>query len=106
MLQYCCEHNIRLQAYCSFGGLSRGNSNLMEDAVVKNIANFYDVTSAQVLLVWALQRGVAVIPKSSKLAHLNENRNLNFRLSEKDLNALDALSIKNRKYAWDPTAIA
>ncbi|XP_046977511.1 uncharacterized oxidoreductase YtbE-like [Vanessa cardui] len=106
MLQYCCDHNIRLQAYCSFGGLSRGHKALMEDPVVKKIAQIYDSTTAQVLLVWALQRGIAVIPKSTSLCHMQQNKNLNFRLSEGDLNALDALSIKNRKYAWDPTGIA
>lgn len=106
LIQYCCDHNIKIQAYHSFGGLSRGNRDLLEDPVVKEIAKKYDATSAQVLLIWALQKGIAVIPKSTNPYHIKKNKQLHFRLFEKDVMILDELRAKNQKYAWDPTGIA
>lgn len=106
MIQYCYDHNIRIQAYNSFGGLSRGNRDLIEDPVVTSVAKKYHATSTQVLLVWALQKGVAIIPHSTNPYHIRKNKQLHFRLSEKDMMALDQLSIKNMKYSWDSTMIA
>ncbi|CAG9558410.1 unnamed protein product [Danaus chrysippus] len=106
MMQYCLQNNILVQAYNSFGGLSLRNNDLMEDPVVKKIANKHDATRCQVLLAWALQRGVAVIPKSIKPEHMEENISTNLKLTEREMLSLDALSVKNKKYSWDPTHIA
>ncbi|XP_045784282.1 9,11-endoperoxide prostaglandin H2 reductase-like [Maniola jurtina] len=106
MLQYCTENNIRLQAHSSFGGLSQNDTTLIKDPVVYNIARRYKAGEAQILLLWALQKGVAVIPKSNNPEHLRDNMQLNFRISEDDMMLLDDLGSKNRKYAWDPTAVA
>ncbi|XP_034829357.1 uncharacterized oxidoreductase YtbE-like [Maniola hyperantus] len=104
--QYCKDHNILLQAYCSFGGLAVSNNSLMEDLVVVDIAAKYNATSAQVLLAWALHRGVAVIPKSTTPQRIKENIQLNFKLSESDLSQIDKLGAVNCKYAWDPNPVA
>ncbi|XP_050348466.1 uncharacterized oxidoreductase YtbE-like isoform X1 [Nymphalis io] len=106
MLQYCESHNIRIQAYCSFGGLAVSNNTLMEESIVREIYGKYKATPAQVLLAWSLQRGVAVIPKSLTPHRIKSNIQINFRLSQEDLVRLDSLGKANIKYAWDPHNIA
>lgn len=106
MLDYCESNNIRLQAYCSFGGLAINNNSLVEDPIVKDISKRYQVTPAQVLLAWAVQKGVAVIPKSTNEHRIKENIQINFRLSQNDLSLIDSLGSVNCKYAWDPNPIA
>ncbi|CAH2233753.1 uncharacterized oxidoreductase YtbE-like [Pararge aegeria] len=106
MLKYCAENNIRIQAYSSFGGLSQGNNSLLQDPVVKEVANRYESSSAKILLLWSLQKGIAIIPKSNNPDHIRENMEMNFRIDESDMKLLDTLGAINRKYAWDPTIIA
>lgn len=106
LLNYCKDHNIVLQAYCSLGGTSSSNNALLEDPVVKSIAKKLNVTPAQVLLVWALQQDVAVIPKSTKTERIKENITVDFKIPEEDMMALNALGEHNIKYAWDPSYVA
>ncbi|KAM3968525.1 putative oxidoreductase YtbE [Aphomia sociella] len=106
LLEYCKTNNIVLQAYCSFGGTSSANMSLMQDPAVKNIAKKLNVTCAQVLLKWALQQGVAVIPKSTNPDRIRENISLKFKIPEEDIKALNALGKHMIKYAWDPNPVA
>ena len=51
------------------------------------------VTPAQVLLRWALQKGVAVVPKTSSAARMAENAAIfHFELSAAEVAAIDALA--------------
>ena len=62
--------------------------------------------SRQVLLKWALQQGVAVIPKSVTPARIASNLSLHdFTLSEDDVAALNALDCRE-KYCWDPEVVS
>ncbi|XP_041987898.1 uncharacterized oxidoreductase YtbE-like [Aricia agestis] len=103
--QYCQDNDICLQAYCSLGGTSMGNMELLEEPLVRSIATRYNVTPAQVALLWALQQDVAVIPKSVNPEHIGSNIHIKVNLSQMDLLLLDSLN-KNVKYAWDPSLVA
>lgn len=81
---------------CCTGAFFRSNVKLEEHPVVTNIAKKLNVTCAQVLLVWALQQGVAVIPVSPKPDQIKENFTLNFRIPDKDIKLLNALRRKAR----------
>ncbi len=59
---------------------------------------------AQVLLVWALQQGFSVLPKSTNPIHIKENIRLDFSLDDHDLQKLSSLDL-NRKYAWNPDSV-
>mmetsp|Transcript_93785 Transcript_93785/g.264899 ORF Transcript_93785/g.264899 Transcript_93785/m.264899 type:complete len:572 (-) Transcript_93785:219-1934(-) len=64
----------------------------MQDPHVLAVAARYGKTAAQVLHRWALQLGVAVIPKSATAARIEENAKLfDFELSEVDMRILNGL---------------
>lgn len=65
---------------------------LLEHPTIKKIADAKGKTTAQVLLRWATQRNVAVIPKSNNKDRLKQNLDvLDFDLSEEDMKAIHGL---------------
>jgi diketogulonate reductase-like aldo/keto reductase len=101
LLDFCRAHAIQLEAYCP---LTRGAK--LADPVVRSVARRHGKTAAQVLLRWALQHEVAVIPKSAQPARIDENADLfDFALDDRDMAALDALNADFHA-CWDPTRVA
>jgi D-xylose reductase len=69
---------------------------LLHDEVLQ-AAEKHGKTPAQVLLRWATQRGVAVIPKSTQTLRMVENlESMNFQLSEEEIYELSGLDCKLR----------
>lgn len=98
LLEYCRAHGIRLEAYSP---LTKGR--MLGDARLGAIAERAGQTPAQVLIRWALQHDLIVIPKSSDAARIAENaRVFDFTLSGDDMDALDALDA-GLHTSWDPT---
>ncbi|KAK9737772.1 Aldo/keto reductase family [Popillia japonica] len=102
LLEYCQKHGILLQAYSSLGGTN--NSHLISDAAVVNIAQKLNKSPAQVLLKWALQQNIAIIPKGRSKEHIVANINLDFDIPETDMLILSNIRT-TRKYAWDPDEV-
>eukprot|EP00567_Pseudictyota_dubia_P011907 CAMPEP_0197458270 /NCGR_PEP_ID=MMETSP1175-20131217/48199_1 /TAXON_ID=1003142 /ORGANISM="Triceratium dubium, Strain CCMP147" /LENGTH=161 /DNA_ID=CAMNT_0042992867 /DNA_START=30 /DNA_END=511 /DNA_ORIENTATION=- len=80
LVQYCREEGIIVEAYASLGGQDSGKKTwrvlggpLMERDEVRRVAQKHGRTAAQVLLRWAVQRGCAVIPKSTNVEHMKLN---------------------------------
>lgn len=64
VIPYIQELGIVVNGYSPFGG--RGYvGEMLKDELISSIAETHDVTSAQVILRWNLQRGVVVNPGSS-----------------------------------------
>jgi diketogulonate reductase-like aldo/keto reductase len=100
LLEFCRAHGVQLEAYCP---LTRGEK--LGDPAVGAIARRHGRTPAQVLLRWALQHEVVVIPKSGNPARITENAGLfDFALDQRDMAALDALDAGYRT-CWDPTRV-
>ena len=93
------EKGIVMQGWYPLGG--RGHtSELLSDPVIKKIAEAHDVTSAQVILRWNLQRGIVVIPGSSNPEHIRENLDLlSFELSDEEMEQMSSLD-RNEKHDW------
>lgn len=102
LLEFCKSHGILLQAYMSLGGT--GNTDLMSDSAIKNTAKKLDKTCAQILLKWAVQQGVAVIPKSKTKDHIYSNFHLDFTIPDDDMKKLNSFK-KKEKFDWDPESI-
>ena len=60
-------------------------------------------TPAQILIRWALQHGLVVIPKSANRRRILENADIfDFEISPKDMQLLDGFH-ENLRTCWDPT---
>ena len=59
----------------------------------------------QVLIRWSLQKGVAVIPKTTKAVRVEENLGaFKITLDAQDMAVLDAMDC-NMRVTWDPTNV-
>lgn len=105
LLSFCKENDIVLQAYSSLGGTSVNNDKLLKHPAVTKIAKELEVSNSQVLLGWALQQDVAVIPKSVNPDHIKQNISLNFTIPNEYMRTLNNLGSYKIKYAWDPSVI-
>jgi len=100
LLEYCRKHRIQLEAYAP---LTRGRR--LDDPVLRDIAETHHKTPAQVVLRWALQHDVVIIPKSVRTERIRENAQLfDFQLRESEMEALDRLN-ENLRTAWDPSNV-
>jgi diketogulonate reductase-like aldo/keto reductase len=60
-------------------------------------------STAQILIRWALQRGLVVIPKSANRTRIFENADVfNFEITSEDMRLLDGFN-ENLRTCWDPT---
>lgn len=100
LVKFAQSHNMAVTAYSSFGGASyvelgiekKEVPPLLDNPVITEIAAKHRKTSAQVLLRWATQRGIATIPKSNNPHRLAENIDIfSFALTPMDLIAITDL---------------
>ncbi|OBZ79529.1 putative NAD(P)H-dependent D-xylose reductase xyl1 [Grifola frondosa] len=104
LVKFCKVHGIAITAYSSFGPQSyveldghKNAKSLLEHDVVSTIAKKNQKTTAQVLLRWALQQGIAVIPKSNNHHRLVQNlASADFTLTDADMQAISGLNINLR----------
>jgi len=65
---------------------------LLDNAIIRAIAEKRDATVGQVLIAWGLHRGTSVIPKSVTRSRIEENfRSLSVHLTADDMKAIDEL---------------
>ncbi|WNC16380.1 aldo/keto reductase [Brevibacillus brevis] len=84
---FCQEHNIQMEAWSP---LMQGQ--LLDNPVLKEIADRHQKSVAQVIIRWDLQSGVVTIPKSIKEHRIVENANVfDFELTFSDMEKIDAL---------------
>lgn len=104
LVKFAQERNIAITAYSSFGPQSflelpaafreraKDTPLLWDVEAVTAAAQRTGKQPAQVLLRWATQRGIAVIPKSNNPARLQQNLDVtSFDLTEEELKAISAL---------------
>lgn len=101
LVDYCHAHDIAVTAHSSLGAPANGMHEyapVLSNESVVAIASSHERTPAQVLLRWALQRGIAVIPKSVNADRLAENARLfDFELTADDMAVLGGLN-ESRRY--------
>ena len=99
VIPYIQNLGIVVQGWYPFGG--RGHtSELLGDKTISKIAETHNVTSAQVILRWNLQKGVVVIPGSSNPEHIKENTDIyGFKLTDEEMNEINSLD-RNEKHDW------
>ena len=122
LVSYLKEKGIDIIAYSSLVPLSTwrhkdGENSLKTDEMYKDsensespfkkLASQYEVTEAQLLLKWALQLGYAILPKSIQIDRMKNNFDLNFTISEIDMQLIEQLD-RGGSVTWeygDPLAV-
>jgi diketogulonate reductase-like aldo/keto reductase len=100
LLEFCQKQRIQLEAYAP---LTAGHR--LNDPRITAIAKKHGRTNAQVLLRWAIQHEIVVIPKSTHADRIAENAQVfDFELTSDEISALDGLHDGFRS-SWDPTAV-
>ncbi|HIT22386.1 MAG TPA: aldo/keto reductase [Candidatus Scybalousia intestinigallinarum] len=99
VVPYVQSLGIVMEGWYPFGG--RGHtSELFNDETIVEIANNHQVSSAQVILRWNLQRGVVVIPGSSNPEHIKENTEIyHFTLTDEEMKRIENLN-RDEKHDW------
>lgn len=99
VIPYIQSLGIAVQGWYPLGG--RGyTADLLENEVIRDIASKHNVTAAQVILRWNLQKGVVVIPGTGNPDHIKENLDLfGFALGADDMDRMNALD-RNEKHDW------
>jgi D-xylose reductase len=79
-------------------GMAREDESVLDHPVIRDLAWLHGRTPAQIVLRWAVQRGTAVVPKTTRLDRLVENLALfDFELSSEAMAAVSALN-RNRRF--------
>jgi diketogulonate reductase-like aldo/keto reductase len=87
VVAYCKDRNILLQAYSPLGtGL------IFEVPEMKDLAQMYGKTIAQICIRWSLQMGFLPLPKSVTESRIKENADVfDFKLSAQDVQVISNL---------------
>jgi diketogulonate reductase-like aldo/keto reductase len=93
LLEFCKQHGIILLAFAPLG--HSVEPKVLEDLVIKRIAERLQKTPSQVALAWSIQRGAAFLTTSTTRTHMEEN----FEISTLPESAMQEINeeIKTRK---------
>ena len=100
-IEYFQKEGIKLQGYRIFlvGGKTNildetVNSEICKEDVLLNIAKKYPgKTKSNIVVRWAIQKGIQPLPKSKNKSRIAENFNVfDFELTEEDMEQLDCLT--------------
>jgi D-xylose reductase len=105
LVRFCHQSDIAVTAFSPLGAQSYFSLNMaesgeavLEQPIVKEIAAAHSRTPAQVVLRWGVQRGTAIVPKTTSRGRLLENISLfDFQLSDQEMTSISALN-RNRRF--------
>jgi len=93
-IDYCRDRDIFIIAYSPLGV-----GYLLSNPLIKEVADKYLVSSAQICLRYLIQKGVAALPKSVHEDRIKQNTELDFEIDETDMAILD--TIKGDPRRWE-----
>jgi len=93
VVDYCQKHSIAITAWSPFQGTMMQHASMFTVESLQQIARSSGKTVAQVVLRWAVQKGVVAIPGTSNPAHMDENLAgvYSFALSTEQMGIIDAV---------------
>ncbi|KIV84347.1 hypothetical protein PV11_00131 [Exophiala sideris] len=106
LLAYCTSKGIHCTAYSCLGGAT--DNPLFKEPVMGQIAHAIGKTPAQILLMWSLQRGTSIIPKSVTPSRIDENFQLDdWGLAKNEMEALDGIKTRFKvvQDSWMPIKV-
>lgn len=100
--EYMKKYDTKLM---SWSPMARGENNIFENKLLKNIGAKYNKTTAQIALRFLTREDIVIIPKSTHKERMEENFNIfDFELSDEDMNLLKGLDKKESLFVnhYDP----
>ena len=92
LIEYHSAHSILTQAWSP---LARGQ--ILSNELIVDLAKKHGRVPSQIVLRWHIQRGIAVIPKSTSKARIIENLEVfDFELSDAEMASISALNTNYR----------
>ena len=88
--------------------LAEGKFNIFSHPVLSEIAKNHNCSAAQVALAWNIQRGVVILPKSTKPSRMAENIQAGeIHLSNEEMEAINALTLDHSEIInhFDPKLV-
>ena len=84
IIDFCKENDILVEAYSP---IAHGEANRIEG--IYEIAKKYDKSISQICLKYLIQLGLVVLPKARSEEHLKNNIDLDFEISDEDMEILN-----------------
>ncbi len=105
LVRFCHQEKIAVTAFSPLGapsyvsiGMATEKDSVLNEQVVRDAATRHAKTAAQIVLRWAMQRGTAAIPKTTRPERLRENLSIfDFELSSPEMAAISSLN-QNRRF--------
>ena len=88
IVEFCKKHNILVEAWAPFS-----NGQVLNNPVLKEIADKYEKTVSQLTLRWIIQKGIVPLPKSVTPERIKSNLEVfDFEISAQDVERIDRLT--------------
>lgn len=87
-VEFCKKHDILVEAWAPFS-----NGQILTNPVLKEIADKYKKSVAQLSLRWIIQKGIVPLPKSVTPERIKSNLEVfDFEINEQDVDRIDKLT--------------
>lgn len=91
----------KVTAYKSWSPLACGRNGFFLNLSLTEIGRKYGKTAAQVGLRFLFQQDIVIIPKSTHIERMRENRDiLDFELTAEEIKTLSALDLGKSMFGW------
>lgn len=98
LIAYCKEQDIVVEAYSP---IAHGEA--LKNETIVAMAQKYGVSVPQLCIKYVLNLGTVALPKTANVEHMQNNANLNFEISNEDMESLKALNFKDYgEYSFFP----
>lgn len=98
LIEYCQKQNIVVEAYSP---IAHGEA--VKNRTIAEIAAKYGVSVSQLCIKYVMELGLAALPKTSNPAHMKENTEVDFTISQEDMKTLREFDFKNYgEYSFFP----
>lgn len=103
LIEYCKSENILIEAYSPFGS---ADAPVLKEPELHKLAEKYNISTAQLIISWSVQRGYVVLPKSVHAERIEANLKV-LTLKDEDMETITNLSkVKGEKRLvqldWSP----
>ncbi|MFF2773137.1 aldo/keto reductase [Streptomyces bacillaris] len=90
LIDYCVGRNLLVEAYSPIG-----HGAILQNEELRTMAERYRVSVPQLSLRYTIQLGTVPLPKTANPDHMRSNSELDFEISDDDMNILRGLRIRD-----------